>query len=381
MILMRNWFASIGLTDVAATVAALTVGVGLAALFAEALNVVGRLVALRLAPLKDAWIEAFHRRSVFRRAAWVAMFIVIEVLVAPLLVGWSWAVEVFRTGLRGAMVVSLALTASGAITAITDVFRSDEGTGSRLPLKVLGQALQLVLWSYTTVVFLSVVTHRDVTTLLAGLTAVGAVLVYVFRDPILGWTAGVQISANDLVWTGDWITAPSHRADGRVVEIALTTVKVRNWDHTISTIPTYALVSEGFRNWRSMFEAGGRRIRRTVTVDATSIRWEGAPDRDAVGRTNLGDYRAWLEAWLRRHPQIHEDMRIVVRELAAQHHGIPVEIYAFSKETNLVPYEHLQAEVFDHALAALSSFGLRPYQAPNGADVRELAVPPVEVQS
>lgn len=379
MTFVRNWFVSIGLTDGVATLVTLMLGIGLAALFAETLNVLGRLVALRLAPLKDVWIEALHRRAVFRRAAWVAMFMVIEVLVEPLLTGWTWAVDAFRTGLGGAMVIALALTVSGAITAITDVLRADERTGSRLPLKVLGQALQLALWSYTTVVFLSVVTHRDVTTLLAGLTAIGAVLVYVFRDPILGWTAGVQISANDLVWTGDWITAPSHRADGRVIEIALTTVKVRNWDQTISTIPTYALVSEGFRNWRSMFESGGRRILRTITVDATSVRWEGGPELEGVGRTNLGRYRAWLEDWLHRHPQIHPEMRILVRELAPERHGIPVQIYAFSKETDLIPYEHLQAEVFDHALAALPSFELRPYQAPSGADLR--ALPPLRSEN
>ena len=263
-----------------------------------------------------------------------------------------------------------------------------EGREQRLPLKALGQAAQLALWSYATIVLVSVLSHRDVTTLLTGLTALGAVLVYVFRDPILGWTAGVQIAANDLARIGDWITVPDHDADGYVTEIALTTIKVRNWDKTISVIPTYALVSESFRNWRGMYESGGRRIKRAISVDANSVRVcdeamrarlqagempRASKEETGEPKTNLTLYRAWLEAWLLEHPAVNREMTTMVRELAPDGRGIPVEIYAFSRDTAWVAYEHLQADIYDRALAALTEFGLRVFQEPTGQDVRELA--------
>lgn len=222
---------------------------------------------------------------------------------------------------------------------------------------------------------------------MTGLTALGAVLVYVFRDPILGWTAGAQIAANDLARIGDWITVPEYEADGSVIEMALTTIKVRNWDKTISSIPSYSLVSEGFRNWRGMYESGGRRIKRSVSVDAGSVRFcddaltgrlkqtgllqpKHEPSDERV--TNLTCFRGWLEGWLAEHPKINHEMATFVRELASDGRGIPVEIYAFSKDTRWTAYEHLQADIYDRALATLHEFDLRVFQEPTGEDVREL---------
>jgi miniconductance mechanosensitive channel len=292
-----------------------------------------------------------------------------------------------ETILDGALVITITITLSKLIAAIMDALEVQEGKNQRLPVKVLGQALQVTLWTYASVVLLSVLSHRDVTTLLTGLTAVGAVLVYVFRDPILGWTASVQIAANDLAQIGDWITVPEHDADGWVIEIALTTIKVRNWDKTISTIPTYALVSEGFRNWRGMYDSGGRRIKRSVSIDVSSVH---LCDNALLGRleehrllerelaaldpppTNLTCFRNWLEGWLTEHPKIHHDMPTMVRELAPDGRGIPVEIYAFSHGTGWVDYEHLQADIYDRVLAVLPEFELRVFQEPTGNDLRDL---------
>lgn len=401
MELVRDYFLELGFSPAVATAGAVFAAIVAAGLVAEALNVAARIVAMRVAPLKDAWIEAFERRHVFRSSAWVIMVVLIDGLIAPVLLDWPETHDAFETVFRAAFVLALAVAVSGMINAGIDILRDASTEGPKLPFKVLGQALQLVLWSCTAVIFLSVVTHRDVTTLLAGMTAVGALLVYVFRDPILGWTASMQLMANDLAWTGDWVTVPSHGADGRVIEIALTTVKVRNWDETISTIPTYALVSEGFRNWRGMFESGGRRIRRALTIDATSIRCcdrelflrlrrnrllsrlidreHGAGSEsarpedglDGVCLTNLGCFRRWLDAWLKEHPKIHQGMRIAVRELEPAGRGIPVEIYAFSNDTSWVSYEQLQADIYDQVLAVLPAFDLRLFQEPSGMDVQQ----------
>jgi len=333
---------------------------------------------------KKGWVAAFQKRRVFRGAAWVVIVMVIDSLVTPLLEPWPKTLGQAETILNGALVVAVTVAISKLIAAFVDTYEVQEGKAQRLPLKALGQALQLSLWTYASVVLLSVLSQRDVTTLLTGLTAVGAVLVYVFRDPILGWTAGVQIAANDLARIGDWITVPDHDADGWVIEIALTTIKVRNWDKTISTIPTYALVSEGFRNWRGMYESGGRRINRSVAIDANSVRpcddalldrlrTEGLLGPEpAPEPSNLACFRSWLEDWLKEHPEVNHEMTTMVRELAPEGRGIPVEIYAFSRDTSWVTYEHLQADIYDRVLAVLPRFGLRVFQEPTGLDVREL---------
>lgn len=387
MITVRDWFVRLGWTEGWAVAGAIAVLLAVAALFAEIFRAVGPALLSKIARPKRSWVAAFGKRRVFRSAAWILIIMVTDSLIMPLLESWPKTLQRTQTILDGVLVVAVTITLSGLIAAVMDVMEVQEGKTQRLPVKVLGQALQLTLWTYASVVLLSVLSGRDVTTLLTGLTAVGAVLVYVFRDPILGWTAGVQIAANDLARIGDWITVPDHDADGWVIEIALTTIKVRNWDKTISTIPTYALVSEGFRNWRGMYESGGRRIKRAVAVDANSV----FECDDAMARglreanllrleldtgnarpTNLSCFRAWLEDWLTTHPGIHREMTTMVRELAPEGRGIPVEIYAFSDGTSWVNYEHLQADIYDHVLALLPSFGLRVFQEPSGDDVREL---------
>jgi len=384
MIQLRDWFLGLGWTEAWAVAGAIAVGVACAWVFTELARLVGKALLSRVARPKQKWVVAVERRRVLRGFGWVVIVIITESLFTPLLEPWPKTASATKTLLDGILVVAVALAISRLIAAVVDALETQEGSRQRLPFKVLGQAAQLVLWTYATIVLLSVLSHRDVTTLLTGLTAIGAVLVYVFRDPILGWTAGVQIAANDLARIGDWITVPEHGADGYVTEIALTTIKVRNWDKTISTIPTYALVSEGFRNWRGMYESGGRRIKRSVAIDASSVRFcdesllarleaEGllrAEHKDE--QTNLTCFRYWLEAWLKEHPDVHHGMTTMVRELAPDGRGIPVEIYAFSSDTGWVAYEHLQADIYDRVLAVLPTFELRVFQEPTGEDLRDL---------
>jgi miniconductance mechanosensitive channel len=258
---------------------------------------------------------------------------------------------------------------------------------------------------------LSLVLGRNPFVLLTGLGAMTAVLMLIFKDAILGLVAGVQLSANRMVSLGDWIEMPKYGADGDVIDVALTTVKVQNWDKTITTIPTYALISESFKNWRGMSESGGRRIKRAVQIDIASIRfcdddmlaryariqhvskyladkqdeltrWNADHGVDASsaanGRrlTNVGTFRAYVVAYLRHHPLIHQDMTFLVRQLAPTAEGLPIEIYVFSRDQRWSYYEDLQADIFDHVLAVAREFDLRVFQRPAGSDFRQLGPAP-----
>jgi miniconductance mechanosensitive channel len=234
-----------------------------------------------------------------------------------------------------------------------------------------------------------------------------AVLLLVFRDTILGFVASIQLSANNMVKPGDWIEMPSHNADGTVLDISLNTVKVQNWDKTIATVPTYALVSESFRNWKGMEESGGRRIKRSINIDMNSVRFvddelaekfkkihllkayvesreeeilkyneENKIDGSILvnGRrmTNLGTFRKYVEEYLRKHPKIHNDMTFLVRQLQPDERGLPIEIYVFSNDQAWANYETIQADIFDHILAVIPEFELRVFQNPSGRDFQNL---------
>lgn len=396
---LRDWLIGNGLSMGSASVVAIVAGLLLSVLIGWVLRALARIPLARHVDPSGLWHEALQRFHLLRRTAWVIVALVASAFVLPLLEPWPPIHGFAEKSLDALLVVALAVAVSGVIAALVHVLERRK-SGERLPFKALGQALQMVVWTYASVALISVLTGTDVASVLTGLTAIGAVLVYVFRDPILGWTAGVQIAANDLLREGDWISVPQRNADGRVEDISLTTVKVRNWDKTVSSIPTYSLTSEGFRNWRGMFESGGRRIKRAIMIDATSVRFcdepllqrlnrsplvqglemtTGAQDADPLSDpqlTNLGCFRAWLEAWLEKHPKIHEEMTSMVRELEPVGRGVPVEIYVFSNDQRWEYYERLQAEVVDHILAVLPLFGLRLFQDPTGEDLRALAATP-----
>jgi miniconductance mechanosensitive channel len=266
----------------------------------------------------------------------------------------------------------------------------------------------IIVYGIAIILILSILLGRSPKYLFTGLGALAAVLILVFKDTILGFVASIQLTANNMVRIGDWISMPKHNADGTVTEITLNTVKVQNWDKTISTIPTYALVSDSFGNWRGMEESGGRRIKRHINLDMQSVKFctpemleefnkitclkdyindrqveiskyneSNKIDNSVIvnGRrmTNLGTFRRYLEFYLRNHPMIHDNMTFLIRHLQPTEKGIPLEIYVFSKDQRWANYESIQADIFDHILAVIPHFHLRVFQNPSGEDFKALS--------
>ena len=301
------------------------------------------------------------------------------------------------------------LSVNAFLNAIYEIYQGFEVSKSK-PIKGYLQVFKIVLFVFGTIIAISMLLGKSPVYLLGGLGAFSAILLLIFKDPILGLVGGIQLSANDMVRPGDWIVQQKSGADGVVTEISLTTVKVQNWDKTITTVPTYSLVSESFTNWRGMEESGGRRIKRSVFIDVNSVKFcsQEMIDRfrkinlvsDYVeqkeselaeynksnnvdnsvlvnGRrqTNLGVFRAYLMAYLRSNPNIRQDMTFLVRQLQPGESGIPMEIYVFSKVQEWASYENIQSDIFDHVLAAVPEFELQVFQNPSGADFRRLGYP------
>ena len=280
--------------------------------------------------------------------------------------------------------------------------------GHRYPAKSFIQAAKLVINLIGLIFILSALVDRSPIVLFSGLGAVTAILLLIFKDAILGLVAGFQLSVNNMVMVGDWIAMPARGADGDVIDVSLTTVKVQNWDKTITTIPTYALISDSFKNWRGMKDAGGRRIKRPLHIDMRTIQFadeellerfkrtrllrpyleekleeikkynadvgEGEGLDELInGRrlTNVGTFRAYCLAYLRNHPKLRQDLTLLVRQLAPSSEGLPIEIYTFTNDIAWANYENIQGDIFDHLLSVLPEFGLSAYQAPSGADLEK----------
>ncbi len=277
-------------------------------------------------------------------------------------------------------------------------------------LKGFCQIIQVTIWFIGFIVMVSVLIDKSPVTLLAGLGASAAVLMLIFKDSIVGFVSGVQLSANDMLRPGDWITMPKYGADGTVLEVTLNTVKVQNFDNTITMIPPYALTSDSFQNWRGMEESGGRRAKRSINIDMTSVKFctpemieqfkkielitEYVTDKDREMReynaahgisdddpdqvnrrrqTNLGVFRRYLDFYLGALPGVNHEMSYLAKQLQPTENGIPIELTFFSVKKDAASYERLQSDVFDHILAIIPLFGLRIYQNPTGEDMRRIA--------
>ena len=252
-------------------------------------------------------------------------------------------------------------------------------------LKGFYQMLKLLVACVAIIIIISELIGKSPIVILTGLGAGTAILMLVFQDTIKGLVAGVQLMANDMLRPGDWITVPKYGADGDVMEVTLTTVKVRNWDKTITTVPPYALVNDSFQNWRGMFDIGGRRVKRSVNIDMNSVRfctpgewkryaqepWMEGYERTGKQEVNLSLFRHYVLHYLRSHPKVNQNLIMVVRLLQPTPHGIPVEIYFFSADTAWLRYEAIQAEVFEHVLAVVQKFGLTIFQSPSGMDLQQ----------
>ena len=253
-------------------------------------------------------------------------------------------------------------------------------------MKGFYQMLKLIVICIGAIIIVSTLIDKDPIAILTGLGAGTAILMLVFQDTIKGLVAGIQLTANDMVRPGDWITMPKYGADGDVMEVSLTTVKVRNWDKTITTVPPYALVNDSFQNWRGMFDIGGRRVKRSINIDMHTVRfcteeelayfkqqpWMEGFEETGKEEVNLYIFRHYLDYYLRHHPKVNQDMIMLVRQLQPTAQGMPIELYFFSANTMWVKYEGLQAEVFDHVLAVVHRFGLKVFQSPTGLDLQAL---------
>lgn len=357
---------------------------------------------------KSTYDDFFVSRKVFHRLAHLAPALVIYFFdnsfyePFPLFFGFIVKASIIY------IIVVLFWTFQAFLRALEDIYNTLPFAAER-PIRGYMQLVQLlfiiigILWG------ISIVFDVQVTRIFAGLGALAAVLLLVFKDTILGFVAGIQLSANKMVKVGDWIEMPTHNADGTVLEITLNTVKVQNWDRTITTIPTYALVSSPFMNWRGMEESGGRRIKRSINIDMQSVTFctpemiekfkkihhlkeyiesrqkeineynrEHNVDESVLvnGRrmTNLGVFRKYVENYLLRNPKINKNMTFLVRYLQPTEKGIPLEVYVFSADQRWAFYEGIQADIFDHILAVIPEFGLKVFQLPSGNDLREMGI-------
>ncbi len=350
------------------------------------------------------WDDALLEKKLFNRAAHLAPALVIYLMAGvpfESLEGW---ISATRAAANIYMLIVGALVLDALLNGVLSIYRTFD-VATRVPIRGFLQVIKVVLFFIVGIFVLSILMNESPKFFLGGLGALTAVLMLVFKDPILGLVGGIQLSTNDMVRIGDWVSLPKFNADGPVIDISLTTVKVQNWDKTITTIPTYSLISDSFKNWRGMTDAGGRRIKRNLHVDISSIRFcteemlerfrkiefiseyieaknaevtaynseHGVDESIEInGRrmTNVGTFRAYVTAYLRNHPRIHQEgLTFLVRQLQPGPKGLPIQVYVFTKTTAWADYEGIQADIFDHLLAAAPEFDLRVFQDPTDNDI------------
>lgn len=355
---------------------------------------------------KTNWDDILLEKKVFNRLAHIVPALIVFYSIGIVLVEYAQILSFVRSSIYVYLIIMVLLALDAFINSLHQIYTNLAIAKDR-PISGYIQVIKIIVYFVAIILILSILLGKKPTVLLTGLGAMAAVLMLVFKDTILGFVASVQLSANDMVRIGDWITMPSHKADGDVLEITLNTVKVQNFDKTICTIPTYALVSESFINWRGMEESGGRRIKRYIQIDMKSVKFNSDEmvdkfrkiqylsvyidskehelaaynekhgiDNSVIvnGRrmTNLGTFRKYLEEYLKHHPKIHNDMTFLVRQLQPNEKGIPIEIYVFSNDQAWARYEEIQADIFDHILAVIPEFELSVYQNPSGEDFDRL---------
>lgn len=323
---------------------------------------------------KAVWDDHLFSDKVMHRAARLIPPLIWYVLLRVAFYDTPVLLNVLHKACLIYLIVAVLQLVAAFLDTLYEISSRHETLRNR-PLKGVYQMIKLLAVCVGAILIVSILIGQDATAVLAGLGASAAIIMLIFRDSILGLVAGVQLSANDMLRPGDWITMAKYGADGYVTEVTLTTVKVQNFDKTITTIPPYALVSDSFQNWRGMWDSGGRRIKRSLLIDASSVhnctaaelaalREKGlagtTPDAEPV--VNLYALREYAARYLKGHPGIHPDLMQMVRMLQPTPEGIPVEVYCFTRETDWVAYEAVQGAVFDHLFAVLPDFGLRAYQ-------------------
>ncbi len=404
---IENWFLAQGVSETGAYylgILLLAVGVLLLAYITNfiAKRILLSIVRVFVKKSRTKWDDVLSERKVFDRLSHIAPALVIYYLANVFPAGQE---TIERVAIVYIILIGVFVYDS-FLNAIIDIYRTYE-ISKQKPIKGYIQVVKIVTYIFVIIFVIATLMDRSPLVLLSGLGAMTAIFMLIFKDSILGLVAGIQLSFNDMVRIGDWIEMPNFGADGDVVDITLNTVKVQNWDKTISTIPAYALISNSFKNWRGMDESGGRRIKRSLNIDMNSIKFcteemierfkkiqyltayiekkkeelirynkEQNIDSSTLvnGRhmTNVGTFRAYIQAYLRNHPKIHKEMTFLIRQLKPTETGLPIEIYVFSNDQDWINYEGIQADIFDHLLAVAPQFELRLFQNPSGSDFKNL---------
>jgi miniconductance mechanosensitive channel len=355
---------------------------------------------------KNQFDDLLIKHRLFRRISYLVPTLILYYFVQDSIYALPVVVSVVRRILEVTFVVIVILIIDSILSTLNDFYNRYEFSKDH-PITGLIQILKIIIYFFGVLFAVATLFHRDLSSLFVGLGTLSAVLMLIFRDPILGFVGGLQLTFNKMIRIGDWISMPQYHADGTVLEITLTTIKIQNWDKTIVTVPTYSLVTNSFQNWRGMEESGGRRIKRAVNIDMDSVHFVSAEELEKFrkikvlkpyldkkekeiedynrkldidpsvvvnGRrqTNLGIFRAYLRAYLHNRDDIRDDMTFLVRQLPPSEKGIPIEIYVFTKTTAWALYEDIQADIFDHVLAVVPEFGLRVYQFPKSGDISRL---------
>ena len=409
--IVQDWLINIGLPDKTHhffQVLLLLAGIIIISFLANYItkHFIIRILKVITRKTKSDWDNIIFERKVFNKLSHLVPAILIYVLIPIALDEYQGWIKIIREATNLYMIIVVLMVLNSFINALHDIYSKYDISKTK-PIKGYVQVVKIVIFFIGGILIISSLFGKSPGILLGGLGAFAAVLMLIFRDSILGLVAGVQLSANEMVRPGDWISMPKYGADGDVLEISLTTVKVQNFDKTIVTIPAYAMISDSFQNWRGMDESGGRRIKRSININMNSVKFCDDEMLLKFGRikflaeyllrkqnelnefnkknkidnfilvngrrqTNIGVFRAYIEAYLHNNKDIKDDMTFLVRQLQPTEQGIPIEIYVFSKVQEWAAYEAVQADIFDHLMAVIPEFELQTFQNPTGADFKSL---------
>lgn len=405
---LQSWIERLPIEAASATAITAAISTVAVILLSIVAYLISRRIANRTIPrivqrTSNTWDDVLAEKNVFRHCALLVPALTALLFIPVALDAYPAFASLITRIINIYLILAAVVVFDALINALHAIYQRFK-VSRDIPLTGFTQVVKIILYFLAILLLLATLLDRTPFYLFSGLGAMTAVLMLVFKDPILGFVAGIQLISNRMLKQGDWIEMPKYGADGDVMDITLTTVKVRNFDRTITTIPTYALISDSFKNWRGMQESGGRRIKRSINIDMRTIRFctpsmlqrfaqirhiadyidkknkEIATFNAALGPdaqdtancrrlTNIGTFRAYVDAYLRHHPMINTDMTFLVRQLPPTEHGLPLEIYVFCRDKAWANYEAVQSDIFDHLLAILPEFDLRVYQYPSGYDV------------
>jgi len=405
---LKEWFMSSNIPEIWSfylAVAILVFNIGFIAVIVNWVTkkIVLRILAIFVKKSRTKWDDVLLEKRFFHRLSHIIPAMVIYAFAGVF--GETYKIFVQRMVMAYYAVLGY-LIISAFLDSVDAIYRSYKVSKEK-PIKSYLQVVKIFVGIMALIIAIATVLNQSPWGLLSGIGAMTAILLLIFKDSILGLVAGVQLSANNMVHIGDWIEVPQFNADGDVIEITLNTVKVKNWDRTITTIPTYELVAGSFKNWKGMEESRGRRIKRSVFIDMNTVKFctgemlekfkkvqyisdyieEKQKELEEYnssikadlsvmvnGRhlTNLGTFRAYITSYIRNHPMIKQDDIILIRQLQPCENGLPIEIYAFSSDYSWVGYEGIQSDIFDHILAIVPEFELRVFQNPSGRDFRKI---------